>query len=47
MRLVPDRIHRQIGDLDTALAAARRLRPAQLPTAERRARAATDKSPLP
>lgn len=35
-------IHRHLGDLDTALAAARRLRPAQLPTAERRARAATD-----
>ncbi|MFI2031925.1 transcriptional regulator [Streptomyces buecherae] len=35
-------IHRCLGDLDTALAAARRLQPAQLPTAERRARAATD-----
>jgi hypothetical protein len=34
-------IHRHLGDLDTALAHARRLRPAQLP-AERRARAATD-----
>jgi hypothetical protein len=35
-------IHRHLGDLDTALAHARRLHPAQLPTAERRARAATD-----
>ncbi|MFF8786680.1 transcriptional regulator [Streptomyces sp. NPDC015125] len=35
-------IHRHLGDLDTALAAARRLNPEQLPTAERRARAATD-----
>lgn len=35
-------IHRRLGDVDTALAHARRLRPAQLPTAERRARAATD-----
>ncbi|MFF9785609.1 transcriptional regulator [Streptomyces nigrescens] len=35
-------IHRHLGDVDTALAAARRLRPEQLPTAERRARAATD-----
>ncbi|MFJ3182334.1 transcriptional regulator [Streptomyces sp. NPDC086796] len=35
-------IHRHLGDLDTALAHARRLRPALLPTAERRARAATD-----
>ncbi|MDX3801080.1 transcriptional regulator [Streptomyces sp. AK04-3B] len=35
-------IHRHLGDLDTALAAARRLHHAQLPTAERRARAATD-----
>lgn len=35
-------IFRHLGDFDTALATARRLRPAQLPTAERRARAATD-----
>ncbi|MFF3505516.1 transcriptional regulator [Streptomyces sp. NPDC003247] len=35
-------IHRHLGDIDTALAHARRLRPAQMPTAERRARAATD-----
>lgn len=35
-------IHRHLGDVDTALAHARRLRPARLPTAERRARAATD-----
>ncbi|MFF9074588.1 transcriptional regulator [Streptomyces sp. NPDC014872] len=35
-------IHRHLGDPDTALTHARRLRPAQLPTAERRARAATD-----
>ncbi|MDX3695030.1 transcriptional regulator [Streptomyces europaeiscabiei] len=35
-------IHRHLGDVDTALAVARRLRPEQLPTAERRARAATD-----
>lgn len=35
-------IHRHLGDLDTALAHAHRLRPAHLPTAERRARAATD-----
>ncbi|MFF1285623.1 hypothetical protein ACFVY4_33670 [Streptomyces sp. NPDC058299] len=35
-------IHRHLGDLDTALAAARRLRPVHLPTAERRARVATD-----
>ncbi|MGC5266726.1 transcriptional regulator [Streptomyces cyaneofuscatus] len=35
-------IHRHLGDIDTALAHARRLRPAHLPTAERRARAATD-----
>ncbi|MFI2026439.1 hypothetical protein [Streptomyces buecherae] len=34
--------HRHLDDIDTALATARRLRPAQLPTAERRARAATD-----
>lgn len=34
--------HRHLGDVDTALAHARRLRPADLPTAERRARAATD-----
>ncbi|MFF5719229.1 transcriptional regulator, partial [Streptomyces buecherae] len=27
-------IHRHLGDIDTALATARRLRPAQLPTAE-------------
>ncbi|WP_268873397.1 hypothetical protein [Streptomyces mutabilis] len=35
-------IHRHLGDVDTALAHARRLRPDRLPTAERRARAATD-----
>ncbi|MET8608915.1 transcriptional regulator [Streptomyces rubiginosohelvolus] len=35
-------IHRHLGDVDTALALARRLRPDLLPTAERRARAATD-----
>jgi hypothetical protein len=35
-------IRRHLGDIDTALAHARRLRPAHLPTAERRARAATD-----
>ncbi|WP_234043310.1 transcriptional regulator [Streptomyces marianii] len=35
-------IHRHLGDLDTALAAARRLHPAHLPAPERRARAATD-----
>ncbi|WP_247701347.1 transcriptional regulator [Streptomyces sp. RM72] len=35
-------IHRHLGDIDTALAHARRLRPDRLPTAERRARAATD-----
>ncbi|MFI8860371.1 transcriptional regulator [Streptomyces prasinus] len=35
-------IHRHLGDVDTALAHTRRLDPAQLPTAERRARAATD-----
>ncbi|MET7604947.1 transcriptional regulator [Streptomyces avermitilis] len=35
-------IHRHLGDLDTALAAARRLRPAQLATAGRRARGGTD-----
>jgi hypothetical protein len=39
-------IHRHLGDLDTALAHAlahaRRLQPERLPTAERRARAATD-----
>ncbi|MEU1098381.1 transcriptional regulator, partial [Streptomyces sp. NPDC005877] len=35
-------IHRHLGDVDTALAHARQLRPAHLPTAERRARAATD-----
>jgi hypothetical protein len=35
-------IHRHLGDVDTALAAARRLRPGHLPSAERRARAATD-----
>ncbi|MFD5000045.1 hypothetical protein [Streptomyces buecherae] len=33
---------RHLGDIDTALATARRLHPAQLPTVERRARAATD-----
>lgn len=35
-------IHRHLGDTDTALAHARRLQPETLPTAERRARAATD-----
>jgi hypothetical protein len=35
-------IHRHLGDIDTALAHARRLNPGRLPTAERRARAATD-----
>ncbi|WP_274036763.1 transcriptional regulator [Streptomyces sp. MMBL 11-1] len=35
-------IHRHLGDVDTALAHARRLRPDCLLTAERRARAATD-----
>ncbi|MET9779188.1 transcriptional regulator [Streptomyces sp. NPDC006367] len=35
-------IHRHLGDVDTALAHARRLRPDRLPSAERRARAATD-----
>lgn len=35
-------IHRHLGDLDTALAHSRLLRPDRLPTAERRARAATD-----
>ncbi|MER5549843.1 transcriptional regulator, partial [Streptomyces sp. NPDC002589] len=35
-------IHRHLGDIDTALAYARRLRPHRLPSAERRARAATD-----
>ncbi|MEU6184014.1 transcriptional regulator [Streptomyces coeruleorubidus] len=35
-------IHRLLGDVDTALAHARRLQAAHLPTAERRARAATD-----
>ncbi|MFF9585250.1 hypothetical protein [Streptomyces achromogenes] len=35
-------IHRHLGDLDTALAAARRLQSETLPTAERRARGATD-----
>ncbi|MCZ1011936.1 transcriptional regulator [Streptomyces lydicus] len=35
-------IHRHLGEVDAALAAARRLRPEHLPTAERRARAATD-----
>lgn len=35
-------IHRHLGDVDTALAHARRLRPDRLPAAERRARAATD-----
>ncbi|MFF5437522.1 hypothetical protein [Streptomyces achromogenes] len=35
-------IHRHLGDLDTALAAARRLQPEALPAAQRRARAATD-----
>ncbi|AIS02575.1 transcriptional regulator [Streptomyces glaucescens] len=35
-------IHRHLGDLDTALAHAARLDAGQLPTAERRARAATD-----
>lgn len=35
-------IHRHLGDVDTALAHTRRLRPDRLPTAERRARAATD-----
>ncbi|WP_431985267.1 transcriptional regulator [Streptomyces qinglanensis] len=35
-------IHRHLGDVDTALAHARRLRPDRLLTAERRARAATD-----
>ncbi len=35
-------IHRHLGDLDTVLATARRLHLAQLPTAKRRARAATD-----
>ncbi len=35
-------IHRHLCDIDTALAHARRLRPDRLPTAERRARAATD-----
>ncbi|RAJ49803.1 hypothetical protein K388_06721 [Streptomyces sp. KhCrAH-43] len=35
-------IHRHLGDVDTALAHARQLRPDRLLTAERRARAATD-----
>ncbi|MFF4205773.1 transcriptional regulator [Streptomyces sp. NPDC001668] len=35
-------IHRHLGHVDTALAHARRLEATQLPTAERRARAATD-----
>ncbi|MEU6673777.1 hypothetical protein [Streptomyces sp. NPDC046925] len=35
-------IHRHLGDVDTALARAARLDPQALPTAERRARAATD-----
>ena len=35
-------IHRQLGDIDTGLAYARRLNPGRLSTAERRARAATD-----
>ncbi|MEU9247295.1 transcriptional regulator [Streptomyces sp. NPDC048385] len=35
-------IHRRLGDTDAALAHARRLDPEALPTAERRARAATD-----
>ncbi|EGX56748.1 MULTISPECIES: hypothetical protein [Streptomyces] len=35
-------IHRRLGDVDTALAHAARLDPQVLPTAERRARAATD-----
>lgn len=35
-------VHRELGDPDTALAHARRLNTAELPTAERRARAATD-----
>jgi hypothetical protein len=35
-------IHRHLGDVDTALAHAARLDPQALPTAERRARAATD-----
>ncbi|MFF7098095.1 transcriptional regulator [Streptomyces rubradiris] len=35
-------IHRHLGDLDAALAHARHLQPETLPTAERRARAATD-----
>jgi hypothetical protein len=35
-------IHRHLGDLGAALAHARRLQPETLPTAERRARAATD-----
>lgn len=35
-------VHRELGDPDTALAHARRLNPSELPTAERRARAATD-----
>ncbi|MFJ9378912.1 hypothetical protein [Streptomyces sp. NPDC101455] len=35
-------MHCCLGDIDTALAHARRLHPEHLPTAERRARAATD-----